>query len=104
MSRDQSAAPPAADPPAPTPAADSTTLAPPLRVGRRSEQIIGRERDRIAAQLRQRYQAGATIRDLAAETGRSFGWVRTLLLEAQVVLRTRGGDHSGPRRGPQPNR
>lgn len=72
--------------------AGSPESAQPVRVGRRAEQIVGRERDRIAARLRQRYLAGATIRELATETGRSFGWVRTLLLEAGVVLRTRGGD------------
>ena len=59
----------------------------------RSEQITGRERDRIAARLRERYERGATIRELVAQTGRSYGWVRTLLVEAGVVLRGRGGDH-----------
>lgn len=58
----------------------------------RSEQITGRERDRLAALLAQRYLAGASIRALATESGRSFGWVRTLLLEAGVELRSRGGD------------
>lgn len=59
----------------------------------RSEQITGRERDRIAARLRERYDHGATIRELVAQTGRSYGWIRTLLLETDVVLRTRGGNH-----------
>ncbi|MGH3904229.1 MAG: helix-turn-helix domain-containing protein [Pseudonocardiaceae bacterium] len=60
----------------------------------RSEQITRRERDRIAARLRERYMQGATIRELMAQTGRSYGWVRTTLLEAGVVLRRRGGDHT----------
>ena len=76
----------------------------PVRVGRRSEHILGPERARIAARLQQRYEAGATIRGLATETGRSFGWVRTLLLEEGVVLRTRGGDHSARRRGMKASR
>lgn len=63
----------------------------------RSEQITGRERDRIAERLRERYERGATIRELVAQTGRSYGWVRTLLVEAGVELRTRGGDRSGRR-------
>lgn len=58
----------------------------------RSEQITGRERDRLAQRLRERYEGGVSIRELVAQTGRSYGWVRTLLLEAGVVLRTRGGD------------
>lgn len=70
----------------------------PVRVGRRPEQIVGRERDRIATRLRQRYLTGATIRELAGESGRSFGWIRTLLLESGVQLRTRGGDHRASRR------
>lgn len=65
----------------------------------RSEQITGRERHRIAERLRQRYERGATIRELVALTGRSYGWVRTVLLETGVVLRTRGGDRSGARAG-----
>lgn len=97
----QSVAPldPAGDRPDPAGADGVPAGGRPVRVGRRSEQIVGRERDRIAARLAQRYLAGATLRDLADETGRSFGWVRTLLLEAGVVLRTRGGDHSGGRSG-----
>ncbi|MGH3813917.1 MAG: helix-turn-helix domain-containing protein [Pseudonocardiaceae bacterium] len=65
----------------------------------KARQITGRERDKIRAELREGYLAGATIRDLVEQTGRSFGFVRTLLGEAGVVLRERGGNqtqrHSG---------
>ncbi len=53
----------------------------------KSEQITGRERDRIAAGLRERTDQGATIRDLVTETGRSYGWVRTLLDSITADLR-----------------
>lgn len=56
------------------------------------EQITCGERDRLAKLLAKHYREGATIRDLAGQTGRSFGWVRDLLLEAGVELRSRGGD------------
>ena len=69
---------------------------------RRAEHIVGWERSRVAEHLRARYVAGATIRDLATETGRSYHWVRGMLLKAGVVLRARGGDRSGDRRaGPK---
>ena len=63
----------------------------------KSEQITGRERDRMAKLLAEHYRDGATIRELAERTGRSYAWVRALLLEADVELRGRGGDHSARR-------
>jgi predicted transcriptional regulator len=38
-----------------------------------------------------RYRAGDSIRELAASTGRSYGFVHRLLSEAGVELRGRGG-------------
>jgi hypothetical protein len=49
------------------------------------------ERTHVAAELAEMYAAGATIRSLVARTGRSYGVVHTLLLEAGVTLRDRGG-------------
>lgn len=66
----------------------------PLTKGR---QITGSERDTIATRLRDRYTQGASIRDLMAETGRSYGWTHWLLRESGVQLRGRGGAHP-PRR------
>jgi hypothetical protein len=48
-------------------------------------------RTALGRELKAAYEAGASIRDLAAERRLAFGTVRTLLLEAGVVLRTRGG-------------
>ena len=53
-------------------------------------------RSQLGAYLRGRYVAGAGIRELAAELGRSYGYVRPLLLESGVILRPRGG--SKPKR------
>lgn len=60
----------------------------------RARHITGRERDTIRDELREGYLAGASIRDLVAQTGRSFGFVHRLLREAGVILRGRGGDQT----------
>ena len=39
--------------------------------------------------------SGASIRDLASETGRSYGFVHRMLSEAGVALRGRGGATRG---------
>lgn len=40
-----------------------------------------------AARMRRKYEAGSSIRDLAAETGWSYHLVRTLLAEAGTAIR-----------------
>lgn len=58
--------------------------------------IPGEQRQLLAAQLAGRYNAGASIRELCAETGYSIGRVRGLLIIAGVTFRDRGGQHSRP--------
>ncbi|CAL9328705.1 helix-turn-helix domain-containing protein [Nocardiopsis synnemataformans] len=53
--------------------------------------LAGEDRSVLAAQLKSRYDAGESIRMLAAATGRSYGFVHRLLSEAGVELRGRGG-------------
>ncbi|MFD3811262.1 helix-turn-helix domain-containing protein [Rhodococcus sp. NPDC058639] len=53
--------------------------------------ITGDSRDRLQAELKRRYEAGASIRTLAHETGRSYGFVHNVLVESDVQLRGRGG-------------
>nr|WP_227014392.1 helix-turn-helix domain-containing protein [Nocardiopsis sinuspersici] len=53
--------------------------------------MVGADRSELAAQLKRRYEAGESIRMLAAATGRSYGFVHRLLSEAGVDLRGRGG-------------
>jgi len=54
--------------------------------------IGGADRARLAVRLSQAYLSeGASIRDLAKQTGRSYTFVRQLLREQSVRLRARGG-------------
>lgn len=59
-----------------------------LRVGAR---VTGSTRDKLAADLKRRYERGASIRALAESTGRSYGFVYRVLSESGVQLRGRGG-------------
>jgi predicted transcriptional regulator len=63
-----------------------------LGKGRR---VSGGERDKLAADLKKKYAAGASIRELAASTGRSYGFVHRVLTESGVTLRGRGGATRG---------
>jgi hypothetical protein len=49
----------------------------------------------LATDLKKKYEGGASIRDLAAETGRSYGFVHRVLSETGVQLRGRGGATRG---------
>ena len=54
--------------------------------------VTGPSRERLAATLRKQYEEeGESIREIAAATGRSYGFVHRLLSESGVKLRGRGG-------------
>ena len=53
--------------------------------------IVGAERATLARNLVQRYSQGESIRKLASDTGRSYGFVHRVLTESGVQLRQRGG-------------
>lgn len=55
----------------------------------RNPKLTGTERQLVAADFAEFYRAGSSIRALARQTGRSYGGVRRLLLDAGVTLRTR---------------
>lgn len=74
-----------------TAAAGRTGIAVPKRV-----RVTGAARDKLGERLRTQYEKGASIRQLADQTGRSYGFVHGVLLDAGVTLRRRGGTH--PRR------
>lgn len=59
----------------------------------KSARITGPSRADLQAELKERYQAGASIRSIAREMGRSYGFVRNILAESEVELRGRGGAH-----------
>jgi hypothetical protein len=60
--------------------------------------ISGGVRDKLATDLKKKYEGGKSIRDLAGETGRSYGFVHRLLSESGVELRGRGGATRGKRK------
>lgn len=60
-------------------------------VMRKGARITGSARDKLTADLRKKYEKGLSIRALADGTGRSYGFVHRLLVDAQVPLRGRGG-------------
>ena len=59
-----------------------------LTKGRR---VTGAERDKLATDLKKKYESGVSIRALASSTGRSYGFVHRVLSETGVTLRGRGG-------------
>jgi predicted transcriptional regulator len=63
-----------------------------LSKGRR---ITGNDRDKLATDLRKKYDSGKSIRELAASTGRSYGFVHRILSESGATLRGRGGATRG---------
>ncbi len=58
---------------------------------KKGARITGGDRNKLAADLRRKYSGGRSIRELAAETGRSYGFVHRILAESGVALRGRGG-------------
>jgi Helix-turn-helix domain len=63
-----------------------------LTKGRR---VTGAERDKLAADLKKKYESGVSIRALAESTGRSYGFVHRILGESGTTLRGRGGATRG---------
>lgn len=61
--------------------------------------VSGPARDALAREVTQKYTNGASIRDLVAETGRSYGFIHRLLVESDVPLRGRGGAPKSRRTG-----
>ncbi|MDQ2749214.1 MAG: helix-turn-helix domain-containing protein [Actinomycetota bacterium] len=53
--------------------------------------VTGTARSTLGADLRTRYETGASIRDLMLTYGRSYGFIHQMLTESGTVLRQRGG-------------
>lgn len=62
---------------------------------KKGSRVTGTARERLAADLKKKYDGGASIRALAEETGRSYGFVHRMLSESGVALRGRGGATRG---------
>ncbi len=64
---------------------------------KKGARITGSDRATLATDLSRKYSDGASIRSLAEETGRSYGFVHRILKESEVSLRSRGGATRGKR-------
>lgn len=58
---------------------------------RKGIRITGTDRDSLTAKISRRYLAGESIRAMAGDLGRSYGFVHRILVDAAVPLRGRGG-------------
>ena len=65
---------------------------------KKGARITGADRTKLASELTKKYQQGSSIRALAEETGRSYGFVHRILTESEVSLRSRGGATRGKAR------
>jgi hypothetical protein len=61
----------------------------------KGSRVTGTDRDKLTATLRKSYDSGASIRQLAASTGRSYGFIHRVLNESGATLRGRGGATRG---------
>ncbi|HQR79286.1 MAG TPA: helix-turn-helix domain-containing protein [Actinomycetota bacterium] len=57
----------------------------------KGRRITGAERQALTKDIVDKYTQGASIRQLAEETGRSYGFIHRLLVESGTTLRGRGG-------------
>ncbi len=62
---------------------------------KKGTRVTGAERDKLAADLRKKYEGGQSIRTLAESTGRSYGFIHRILSENGATLRGRGGATRG---------
>lgn len=56
-------------------------------------QLVGQARDKVRAEAARLYKAGLTVEAVANKIGRSKGNTLTLLHEAGVQMRKRGGSN-----------
>lgn len=64
---------------------------------KKGARVTGDDRGKLATDLKKRYSSGTSIRTLAEETGRSYGFVHRILTESGAELRGRGGATRGPK-------
>jgi hypothetical protein len=63
----------------------------------KGKRITGEERDTVSALICRQYENGQSIRQIAASTGRSYGFVHGVLRESGAALRGRGGTRARSR-------
>ncbi len=52
---------------------------------------MNKTRDQLLTELRSAYEHGASIRNLVASTGKSYGSIHSMLRESGTMMRSRGG-------------
>src|SRR6478609_4264992 len=62
----------------------------------KGSRITGAQRGSLASTYAKRYAAGDSIRKIAEDSGRSYGFVHGVLKESGATLRGRGGATRGP--------
>jgi transposase-like protein len=60
---------------------------------------LKKTRDELLLELRNAYEGGASIRNLVATTGKSYGSIHSMLRESGTTLRGRGGPNHISRPG-----
>jgi hypothetical protein len=68
----------------------------------KGSRISGAQRTTLASQYAKRYSGGESIRKIAEDAGRSYGFVHNVLKESGVDLRGRGGATRGTKRTAAP--
>jgi len=58
---------------------------------KKGSRVTGDDRGKLAAELKEKYEGGQSIRLLAESSGRSYGFVHRILTESGATLRGRGG-------------
>ena len=58
---------------------------------KKGARLTGEDRARMSERVLAQYSEGHSIREIAQETGRSYGFVHRVLSESDVSLRGRGG-------------
>ena len=58
---------------------------------KKGSRVTGDDRGKLAADLKEKYEGGQSIRLLAESSGRSYGFVHRILTESGATLRGRGG-------------
>jgi transposase len=61
----------------------------------RVTRVTGEARERLVRDVVDRYQGGASIREIAGDVGRSYGFVHNILTTHGVPMRGRGGATRG---------
>lgn len=62
-----------------------------MTVLKKGVRVTGSDREKVSSKVMSEYANGKSIRDIAAELGRSYGFVHRLLSESEQPLRSRGG-------------